>query len=71
MTKGYVRTNGVISVLILAIVVCVACPRAHAQSDSVVVFNEIMYHPNSDEARLEWVELFNQMSVDVDLWTWI
>ncbi len=69
MTKGDIRTNGTNSVLILAIVVCVACP-VHAQSDSVVVFNEIMYHPSGDDARMEWVELFSQMSVDVDLTGW-
>lgn len=38
--------------------------------DSTVVFNEIMYHPLGNEDQLEWVELFNQMSVDVDLSGW-
>lgn len=39
-------------------------------ADSVVVFNEIMYHPETNEAQLEWVELHNQMAVDVDLSEW-
>lgn len=39
-------------------------------ADSVVVFNEIMYHPATNEAALEWVELHNQMAVDVDLSGW-
>jgi hypothetical protein len=41
-----------------------------ARADSVVVFNEIMYHPATNEAALEWVELHNQMAVDVDLSGW-
>ncbi len=42
---------------------------AFGSSDSVVVFNEIMYHPASDEES-EWIELHNQMSVDIDLSRW-
>jgi hypothetical protein len=41
-----------------------------ARADSVVVFNEIMYHPAVNEAALEWVELHNQNAVDVDLGGW-
>lgn len=39
-------------------------------ADSVVVFNEIMYHPASDEDRMEWIELHNQLIVPVDLSGW-
>ena len=38
--------------------------------DSTVVFNEIMYNPMGADDNLEWVELHNQMSVDVDLSNW-
>ncbi|PYJ00143.1 MAG: hypothetical protein DME25_21400, partial [Verrucomicrobia bacterium] len=38
--------------------------------DTSVVFNEIMYHPATNEPAMEWVELRNQMSVDVDLSGW-
>ena len=38
--------------------------------DSVVVFNEIHYHPVTDEALNEWVELHNQMAIDIDLSEW-
>ncbi|MEI7728412.1 MAG: lamin tail domain-containing protein [Verrucomicrobiota bacterium] len=41
-----------------------------ARADSVVVFNEIMYHPATNEAALEWVELYNQMAVDVEIGSW-
>lgn len=41
-----------------------------APSDSVVAFNEIHYHPPSDNAQEEWIELHNQMFVDVDLSNW-
>ncbi len=39
-------------------------------ADSIVVFNEIMYHPAADEAAYEWLELHNQMAVEVDLSGW-
>lgn len=42
------------------------CPTGWA--DSVVVVNEIMYHPASDGS--EWVELYNQMGVDIDMSAW-
>lgn len=41
-----------------------------ARADSVVVFNEVMYHPAANEPGLEWVELHNQNAVDVDLGGW-
>ena len=39
--------------------------------DSTVVFNEVMYNPPgpTDDA-LEWIELSNQMAVDMDLSGW-
>src|SRR4051794_22985983 len=41
-----------------------------SRADSTVVFNEIMYHPATNEAAMEWVELRNLMSVDMDLSGW-
>lgn len=38
--------------------------------DSTVVFNEIMYHPAGNAPEMEWVELHNQMGVDMDLSRW-
>jgi hypothetical protein len=43
---------------------------ASLYADTSVVFNEIMYHPATNEAGLEWVELHNQMAVDVDISGW-
>jgi hypothetical protein len=37
--------------------------------DSTVVFNEIMYNP-AGNAIPEWIELHNQMAVDMDLSAW-
>ena len=37
--------------------------------DSTVVLNEVMYHP-ADNPSLEYVELFNQMGVDMDISGW-
>ena len=42
----------------------------NVRADSTVVFNEIMYHPPTNEAALEWIELRNQMAVDMDLSGW-
>ena len=44
--------------------------RYGAEADSTVVFNEFMYHPPSEEAKFEWIELYNQMGVDMDLSNW-
>ena len=38
--------------------------------DSTVVFNEVMYNPVQDDASHEWIELHNQMSVDMDVSGW-
>ena len=43
---------------------------APLRADTVLVFNEIMYHPATNEPALEWVELHNQMAVDVDISGW-
>ena len=34
--------------------------------DSTVVLNELMYHPHTDDAGGEWIELHNQMGVNMD-----
>jgi len=39
-------------------------------ADSVVVFNEIHYHPPTNETASEWIELHNQMAIDIDLSAW-
>src|SRR5213082_1582787 len=39
-------------------------------ADSTIVFNEIMYHPATNEPLLEWVELHNQMAVNMDVSGW-
>lgn len=38
--------------------------------DSTVVFNELMYHPLQGQESLEFVELHNQMAVDMDISKW-
>ncbi len=38
--------------------------------DSTVVFSEIMYNPAGGNESLEWIELHNQMSVDMNLSGW-
>ena len=47
---------------------CIAAVSAHA--DSVVRINEIMYHPAGDAQELEWVEVFNALSYDMDISGW-
>ncbi len=39
-------------------------------ADSTAVFNELMYHPASRETDLEWIELYNQMAVNMDISNW-
>ncbi|MDB4265260.1 lamin tail domain-containing protein [bacterium] len=38
--------------------------------DSVIVFNEIHFQPAGDDSSLEYVELYNQLVVDVDMSNW-
>jgi len=55
------------------VVCCISiliCSSTVIGLDSVVVFNEIMYHPAQDEAQNEWIELHNQLIVDVDISDW-
>src|SRR6185503_20976603 len=56
--------------LICALISVLLANTFAARADSVVVFNEIMYHPATNEPGLEWVELYNQNAVDVDLSGW-
>ena len=56
--------------LLIFIALGVAGFPAPAQADSAVVFNEIMYHPQTNESALEWVEVHNQMAVDMDISDW-
>ena len=35
-----------------------------------MVFNEVHYHPENDETTLEYLELYNQLAVEVDLSNW-
>jgi hypothetical protein len=46
------------------------CAVAFSRADSVVTFNEVMYHASTNEAALEWVELYNPMSYDMDVSGW-
>ncbi len=38
--------------------------------DAVVTINEVMYHPTDVGEQTEWIELHNQMTVDVDVSGW-
>src|SRR5512137_2883268 len=57
-------------VLMVQSLFLLAAASAPVRADSTVVFNEIMYHPLTNEAAFEWVELHNQMAVDMDLSGW-
>ena len=56
---------------IFTLAITLACLAAtQARADSVLTFNEVMYHPATNETTLEWVELRNQMAVDLDISGW-
>ncbi len=56
--------------LLVAVLLATCIGVSSVRADSVVVFNEIMYHPQTNESTLEWLELYNQMGVDVELSGW-
>ena len=53
-----------------AILFVVVLSTGSLPADSTVVFNELMYHPREREEELEWIELHNQMAVDMDISGW-
>jgi len=40
------------------------------RADTALVFNEVHYHPASEEPVREWIEFYNQMAVDLDVSGW-
>ncbi len=57
------QTFSVLAALVFGAVV------ASAQ-DSVLVFNELNYHPANEATQTEWVELRSLQAVDVDIGSW-
>lgn len=55
---------------LLGLVMSVLALHAVSGADSVVVFNEVHYHPATNESASEWIELHNQMAIDIDLSAW-
>ena len=53
--------------LALAVLLATVAP---ARADAVVTFNEIHYHPAGDAEPLEFVELFNPLSISMDVSGW-
>lgn len=45
-------------------------PNTSTAASSVATFNEVMYHPAGDDAGMEWVEVHNQMSLNLDISGW-
>ena len=58
-----------IHAFLLTLTLTVIAAPSRVSADSVVTFNEIQYHPANQEDP-EWIELVNQMAVDVDLSEW-
>ena len=56
--------------LLLSLPLLTVCLAQQLRADAVIVFNEIMYHPATNEPAMEWVELRNALAVDVDISDW-
>ncbi len=67
---GNMTCNMNLPVLICIFMVLFSGLSSDIYADSVVTFNEIMYHPEDSQADSEWIELYNQMAVDIDLSGW-
>ncbi len=55
---------------VLASLLAVLVLESVSVADSTVVLNEVMYHPPGNVDDLEWIELHNQMAVDMDISNW-
>ena len=64
------RFSGCSRAIALAATFSLCAVAATCRADSVVMFNEIMYHPAGDTQALEWVEIFNALSYDMDISGW-
>ncbi len=49
---------------------CALCAPPALARDTVVVFNELHYHPADGSATPEFVEFYNQNSVNIDMSGW-
>ncbi|HVQ00073.1 MAG TPA: phospholipase D-like domain-containing protein [Candidatus Thermoplasmatota archaeon] len=47
-----------------------AQPIVHADQHASVLINEVMYHPQENEATNEWIELYNPSSEPIDISGW-
>jgi hypothetical protein len=56
--------------LLTGAILASVCPPGNAAQDTVVVFNEVMYNPPGTEESGEWIEVHNQMGVNVDISKW-
>ncbi len=56
--------------LLFSLPVLLACSIQQLRADAVVAFNEVMYHPATNETAMEWVELKNHLAVDIDMSDW-
>ena len=59
-----------IAQILLAFAILAGIPSLAVARDSVVVFNEAHYYPANDDTSLEYIELHNQLAVEVDISNW-
>ena len=64
-------TFGPMVSMMLSLLAWLLLPLAAVGSDSVVIINEIQYNPAGTSEDLEFVELKNQQSVNVDVSGWV
>src|SRR5688572_29718346 len=62
------RSSVLLSVFLSTVFALSLAATIRAEEDSVVVFNEVNYHP--DAGGTEWIEFRNLMGVNVDLSGW-
>ena len=58
-------TPGIVVLLVMLLLAVTA-----RGGDSVLVFNEVHYHPANEATQTEWVELRSLQAVDVDIGKW-
>jgi len=69
--QGAKKSYGGIVCVMIIISIAILAGRGRAQSMEDIKINEIMYRPAGDDDKYEWIEIYNNDTVEVDINGWV